>query len=232
MKYLALLSIGFLALTSCSKRFLDNPNAGSISILCLGDSRVDGDRPEYEHYRYELWKLLLDSSYTVDFIGTENDDVAYPDHLGFTFDDQHEGVGGIRTKGLLKNVRNLRFESSPQFVLLCVGGNDLLEGKSVDKAISNISKIICELQKDCPETTIILEQIAPAHSSSMTSELDATLNDFNSKLPGLTSEYNNLQIVDMNTGFTDLYFADDVHYNELGAREVAQRYFAAMQSFL
>ena len=66
----------------------------------------------------------------------------------------------------------------------------------------------------------------------MTSELEATLNDFNSKLPGLTGDYSNLHIVDMNTGFTDLYFADDVHYNELGAREVAQRYFAAMQSFL
>ena len=55
-----LLCIAFIAL-SCNKE--DEQEAKPIStsinkILPLGASRVEGNRPDYESFRYELWKDL------------------------------------------------------------------------------------------------------------------------------------------------------------------------------
>jgi len=41
-------------------------------ILILGASRVEGARPEYESFRYELWKDLVENDLTFDFIGGGN----------------------------------------------------------------------------------------------------------------------------------------------------------------
>ena len=38
--------------------------------MSLGSSRVEGERPNFESYRYELWKKLIDNNFTFDFIGT------------------------------------------------------------------------------------------------------------------------------------------------------------------
>ncbi len=38
--------------------------------------------------------------------------------------------------------------------------------------------------------------------------------------------------VDMSTGFTDNFLADDVHYNEAGAEFIANRYYEALVEVL
>jgi lysophospholipase L1-like esterase len=39
-------------------------------------------------------------------------------------------------------------------------------------------------------------------------------------------------VVDMASGFGDEHLADDVHYNEKGAKFIAERYFQSLQSVL
>ena len=62
MKKITLLMILFLMIfVSCSEEgdLKPKPQSNSINkILNLGASRVEGGRPEYESYRYELWKKL------------------------------------------------------------------------------------------------------------------------------------------------------------------------------
>ena len=60
----------------------------------LGASRVQGNRPEYESFRYELWKDLIDNDWTFDFIGTQTDEATYPIYNNLSFDLDHEGRGG------------------------------------------------------------------------------------------------------------------------------------------
>ena len=51
------------------------PQSNSINkILNLGASRVEGGRPEYESYRYELWKKLKENNLIFDYVGTQTDE--------------------------------------------------------------------------------------------------------------------------------------------------------------
>lgn len=49
------------------------------TIMPLGASRVQGARLNFESYRYESWKLMIDAEWAFDYIVTVDDEAAYPD---------------------------------------------------------------------------------------------------------------------------------------------------------
>lgn len=55
---------------------------------------VEGSRPEFESFRYELWKDLKENNWTFDFIGTQSDNASNPSFNSYDFDIDHEGRGG------------------------------------------------------------------------------------------------------------------------------------------
>ena len=66
IKTLALI-IPLLLFNACKKddETISEPENSSINkIMPLGASRVEGARPEYESFRYELWKQLK-NRYTI-----------------------------------------------------------------------------------------------------------------------------------------------------------------------
>lgn len=228
---------------SCSKETVvpngqtADPNwPENAKIMLLGDSRVEGASPEFESYRYELWKKLVDVGWSFDLVGNQVDDYDYPDYMGQSFDGNHEGYGGYTTKDILKVVKkNIPEENVPNIVLLGVGGNDLLQEMSVDKAVKNLNNIIDELQSCNPFVVIFLEQIAPATTEFMTPEFIATLTDFNSRIPAIvnsqTDGSSHVVLVNMEENWSDDYMADDVHYNQAGAEVVANRYIQAILNY-
>ena len=215
------------------------PQSTSINkIMPLGASRVEGARPEFESYRYELWKDLLENDWTFDYIGTMSDESSYPDFEGAEFDVDHEGRCGGTSGQILGNIEGWLAETgSPDIVLFSSpGGNDLLEGLSYDQAITNINAIIDILQEDNPNVTIIIEQLAPGMTAIMTPSLTANFESMQVDIPALASEQttNTSQViaVDMFTGFSDALLADDVHYNEAGAQFIASRYYNVLVDVL
>ena len=61
---------------ACNKEYdtIPAPQSASINkIMPLGASRVEGARPQYESFRYELWKDLKENDWKFDFIGTQSD---------------------------------------------------------------------------------------------------------------------------------------------------------------
>ena len=104
----------FLILTiicfiSCNEIGDGNPKPISSSInkiMSLGASRVEGERPNFESYRYELWKKLIDNNFTFDFIGTQSDNTKYPSFKGFNFDIDHEGRGGCTSGDMLEGLED------------------------------------------------------------------------------------------------------------------------------
>ena len=213
----------------------------SLLILLFGlliqfASCKKGDEDGYESYRYELWKKCISNNYTIDFIGMQYDDGNYPDFNGFSFDRDHEGIGGIETEGVLDNIDEvLQQVNDFNIVLLCIGGNDLLNGiDDPQTAIDNIHLIIDAIQNAHPNVTIFIEKIAPGNNEIMTPEFQLKLDEFNQLIAALapiqTNANSNVIVVDMYTGFTENLLADDVHYNQEGALFIAERYFNAISS--
>ena len=107
-------------------------------------------------------------------------------------------------------------------------------GNPPSEPISNIVELVGILQTHNSNITIFLERIAPANNETMTSSLTNKLNDFNSQIVtianSLTTNTSKVIALDMNTNFNESYLADDVHYNELGAKFIADIYFNGIQS--
>jgi len=205
-------------------------------ILPMGDSRVQGDRPDDESYRFELWKLLLDREIRFDFVGTKKDLADYPEYQNIAFDTDHEGTGGATTTSILAELDEILKEIDPDIVLLGIGGNDLDDGATVNATIANINRIVDKIQAKNDKALIIVEQIAPAVSSYMTIERTAVLEEFNNAISNMAQNQTtpNSMVVPVNMfdDWKDEYFADDVHYNAEGAKEVARRYFQVIDSLL
>ena len=205
-----------------------------LLIQFVSCKKVDEDG--YESYRYELWKKCISNNYTIDFLGMQYDDGNYPDFNGFSFDRDHEGIGGIETEGVLDNIDEvLQQVNDFNIVLLCIGGNDLLNGiDDPQTAIDNIHLIIDAIQNAHPDVTIFIEKIAPGNNEIMTPEFQLKLDEFNQLIAALapiqTNANSNVIAVDMYTGFTENLLADDVHYNQEGALFIAERYFNAISS--
>ena len=107
-------------------------------------------------------------------------------------------------------------------------------GNPPSEPIENIVELVEKLQTHNSNITIFLEEIAPANSETMTSSLTTNLNDFNSQIASiantLTTNTSKVIALDMNTNFNESYLADDVHYNEAGAKFIADIYFDGIQS--
>ncbi|MFC4634139.1 SGNH/GDSL hydrolase family protein [Dokdonia ponticola] len=223
---------------SCTEDDSDyiNPPDYEVIILPIGDSRVAGDRPVHESYRYDLWKNLIDNNWDFDFVGSETDASEYPTYSGEIFDKEHAGVGGHTTKDVLISLEStLSVVETPDIVLLGIGGNDLVRTNSYEEAIQNINSIIDILQDHNPEVTIFLEQIAPGNSSSFSEENLELFENFQNAILTISEERStedsNVITVDMAMGWTDILLIDDVHYNIYGAKVVGNRYFDAIDLY-
>jgi len=242
MLRILVLGISLMVFNSCNKDDNDinpKPKSNSINkILPLGASRIEGARPEYESFRYELWKDLIGNNWTFDFIGTQSDNASYASFNNNIFDIDHEGRGGWTSGQILEELNSWLSETgSPDIVLLSSpGGNDALEGLPYEDAVENINSIIDILQTNNPSVTIVIEQMAPGRTDIMTSELTSFFDQMQQEVLNIATNQSTSSsqviAVDMFTGFDDGLLADDVHYNESGAEFIATRYYNVLENIL
>ncbi len=229
-----------LIVCACNNEDEDTkPQSDSINkIMPLGASRVEGARPLYESFRYELWKDLKENNWTFDFIGTQSDDASYPAFDGEDFDIDHEGRGGWTSEQILGGLEDwLNQTGSPDIVLFSSpGGNDILENMDYNQAVQNINSIVDIIQSNNSNVTIIIEQPAQGHSDIMTPDFINTFNQLKEDVATIaaTKSTSTSQViaVDMYTGFNDNYLADEVHYNQQGAEFIAERYYQVLENIL
>ena len=238
---LLLIGISLLTFNACDKDDDANPKSQNTSInkiLALGASRVEGARPIFESYRYELWKDLKENNWTFDFIGTQTDASSYPLFNNMNFDIDHEGRGGWTSGEILDGLNDwLNQTGAADIVLLSSpGGNDGLQGLPYSQAVSNINNIIDILQDNNPNVTIILEQMAPGRTDIMSTELTGFFTQMQQEVLNIvankTTTTSPVIAVDMFTGFNDGLLADGVHYNEAGAEFIGNRYYNVLANLL
>lgn len=244
LKFLVKKAIIILLIYGCSSNedFENENNLINNSknkILCIGDSRVEGDRPNHESYRYELWKKLVDSRKEFDFIGPFRDSATYPEYHGLSFDNDHAGIGGDTSQGVLDRYNDNVNQDKPDIVLLGIGGNDITSNTSIDDVIQKITSILDVIKNNNPNTTVIIEIIAGAKSISFLGQVfNNKISDFKTKLTALSNSKtsSNFKVIPVNMfdSFTNNidYYADDIHYSKSGAKEIALRYYNALSPFL
>ena len=118
---------------------------------------------------------------------------------------------------------------TPDFVIFSSpGGNDLLLVVPYDDIMANVNAIIDVLQDANPKVTIILEQMAPIHSD--------LINQVHRDIVTVASQQTTLKSrilsVDIFTGFTDEYLADNLHCNSTSAAFIAQHYYDILINLL
>ena len=211
---------------------------GKVTIMPLGASRVQGFRPVFESYRYALWKEVINGEWSVDFVGTQKDTGEYDSYQDFCFDYDHEGHGGWKSGQINDQIENWLNQSEiPDVVLFSSpGGNDALQGASLESILPNINAIIDKIQAHNPNVTIIIEQMAPAKSSFMDEELTAIFEQIHTLIAQIaitqTTETSIVIPIDMASGFSDDFLADDVHYNTKGAKFIAEKYYDKLIPYL
>lgn len=234
--------IGALFIFSCEEETITpdggTPQIGDKNVIMpLGASRVEGAE-SFLSYRYELWKLMVDGQWEFDFIGSMEDELPFADYNGQSFDRDHEGHGGFTSGQILAQIEAwLDQAGTPDIVLFSSpGGNDALENLSYDIAIENINAIIDIIQAKNSEVTILIEQLAPAQSELMVGNLASFFAQMSEDIVSIAASQStstsNVIVVDMATGFTDSFLADDVHYNEEGAKFIAERYYNILENIL
>jgi len=236
---LLLVSIGLIICQACYQDDTPKPQSSSINkIMPLGASRVEGNRPDFESFRFELWKDLKANNWTFDFIGTQSDEGDYPLIDDEAFDIDHEGRGGWTSAQILDGLGDWLIETgSPDIVLFSSpGGNDGLQSLPYAQTVINIEDIIEVLQEDNPSVTILIEQLAPGHTSIMDTDLTNYFNQLQAAILTIATEKttstSQVIAVDMSTGFTNNFLADDVHYNETGADFIATKYYNVLVDVL
>ena len=211
---------------------------GKVAIMPLGASRVQGNRPVFESYRYALWKELINGNWSVDFVGTQTDSSHYDDYQNYCFDDDHEGHSGWTSKQINNAIGDwLKKTDTPDVVLFSSpGGNDALQGETLASILPNIIAIIDKIQAHNPNVTILIEQMTPAKSIFMNAEITAAFEQIHTIIGEIasrkTTETSKVIAVDMATGFSDKFLADNIHYNVEGAKFVAEKYYDKLIPYL
>ena len=211
---------------------------GKVTIMPLGASRVQGFRPVFESYRYALWKEIIDGDWSVDFVGTQKDIALYDSHQNYCFDYDHEGHSGWTSAQINNQIEDWLNQTETADIVLfsSPGGNDALQGASLETILPNINAIIDKIQAHNPNVTIIIEQLAPGKSSFMDEELTAAFEQIHTIIAQIASAQTTATSivipVDMATGFSDDFLADNVHYNEEGARFIAEKYYDKLIPYL
>lgn len=215
-----------------------NTISGTVKIMPLGASRVQGFRPVFESYRYALWEKLIDGDWRVDYVGTQQDGATYENYAGYCFDNDHEGRSGWTSEQIKNNIADWLIEVDEVDIVLfsAPGGNDAIDEKPIEDILLNVNQIIDEIQLHNPNMTILIEKMAPAKSSFMSEGLTDIFEQMKIEIDELarikTTTTSKVIAVDMFTGFKDGFLTDNLHYNLEGARFIAGRYYENLVPFL
>ena len=207
------------------------PPASTVTakIMPLGDSITASNTGQHS-YRFYLWHLLLDKGYHVDFVGSLHG-VGNGPPVDPNFDQDHEGHAGFRAEQILTQVHGWATKSSPDFVLLHIGTNDLCQEQSVESTVSDVEGIIDALRAVNPRVGILLAQLIA--STSCNTNIPA----FNARLSTVgaakTSSESPIVLVDQYTGFNPATMTwDGLHPNAIGESRMADRWFEKLGPML
>ena len=169
----------------------------------------------------------LQSYYDIVFIGdslTDGYDVnaAFPNYIV-----ANRGIGGDTTSGVIKRMKVSIYDANPKLVVILIGANDVLSGRSDNYILNNCSKIIDMIQQHCPNTKILIQSFYPL--SSDWADAAATMKRLNPEMIEIAERYGCTYVdvysalLDENGEYLNPAFTEDgVHLNNKGQAAVTE----------
>ncbi|NDK55866.1 Ig-like domain-containing protein [Pontibacter fetidus] len=158
-------------------------------VMPLGDSNTDGGsadlaREDRVAYRNELFQLLTNAKYKVDFVGSEvsgtNTSTAFQQKYGFAPDLNHAGFGGYKNyniRDLLKNGNDgsgpYLDKYKPDIILLHIGTNSLGYPTNITELDEILNEVDAYETRSKQEVTVVLAQIIKQCTDCGANEEDA-----------------------------------------------------------
>lgn len=211
-----------------------------LKIMPLGDSNTRGKGDDLAGYRDNLWMLLNDSGFNVDFVGSATTNPPNSWDQPYPFDRDHQGHGGYAISGsphdwagdLTANIDNWLNAATPDVILLMAGTNDFLyQDTNAQEEIDELGILIDKIFAWSSDVHLLVSSIAPlAPNEGLAQEADI----YNDMMPGLLGsdryQEKNLSFVDTRDLFTldDLY--DGIHFTPQGYSTLANAWFEGIVS--
>jgi len=210
--------------------------AEPIRIMPFGDSWTQG-AGDHVSYRYDLYFLLKDAGYDVDFVGNSTEPFSGPDlslypRYQTEFDPDHQGTSGFRADQLAVFAGSVAAKHKPHVLLLWAGTNDIdqMGADGVGNAQVALREIITKFRSEVPGITVLFAN-AMYYPGRTGSDHIETLNAaINSIVQSMHTEQSPVILVDQYNGFDNnsMMQADRIHHNRVGEAWVAQNWFEAL----
>jgi lysophospholipase L1-like esterase len=191
-----------------------------LRIMPLGDSITHG-MGVTGGYRTDLWQYLRADGMAVQFVGSE---YGGPAALG---DRDHEGHPGWEIGQIDRRVTGWLRTYQPDVVLLHIGTNDVLHGRSADAAL-RLRTLLAHITATVPGAEVYVAQIIPLRALG----LDSRVRRYNRGVARVAAAAGpHVHLVDMHSVVepADL-LGDGIHPDGGGFSKMAARWYAALRS--
>jgi lysophospholipase L1-like esterase len=195
-------------------------NGNPIKVLPLGDSITQGVMvSDLGGYRDDLWALLNDNSYSVDFVGDRSSGEG-------DFDSDHAGVPGERIDQVADRVNDLLSIYQPDAILLMIGTNDNLQDFNLADAPNRLNNLISQITSQAPGRHLFVASIPPDKNFSRQQRLV----EYNTQIQGIADSYANVTFVDIGKQLSWYDLEDSVHPTPEGNNKIAQAWYDAIRN--
>eukprot|EP00559_Dactyliosolen_fragilissimus_P009194 CAMPEP_0184872994 /NCGR_PEP_ID=MMETSP0580-20130426/41596_1 /TAXON_ID=1118495 /ORGANISM="Dactyliosolen fragilissimus" /LENGTH=1456 /DNA_ID=CAMNT_0027375853 /DNA_START=225 /DNA_END=4595 /DNA_ORIENTATION=- len=209
----------------------------TFRVMPLGDSITKGHGKPGDFpggYRKELYRLLVNNGYNLDYIGTISNN-------GFTIDGKpgdphHQGTGGTKIQFHIDAIKKGLFNKIdyPDVILLHLGTNDFGKNDDIENAIHRYEELIQLIAEKRPfshiiATSLIVRKFSP-NSSNIDDEQNNLFNVF------VEDVVNRNAASGIRVSFLDMYpvvereqLEDGIHPNQAGYDAMAVAWFGAIK---
>jgi lysophospholipase L1-like esterase/fibronectin type 3 domain-containing protein len=185
-------------------------------IMPLGDSITWGTGGDGGGgYRPPLVQSQVAGRYSADMVGSQR---SGPTHL---YDRDHEGYRGYRIDQLSALVRSELTTYRPEFVLLQIGTNDVLQQYQLATAPDRLSTLIDLITDAAPSARLVVASITPLADPA----LDADAQAYNAAIPDIVAAKaatgGQVSFLDMHSRLTAADLVDGIHPGQGGYDKMA-----------
>lgn len=243
MKVYKVIFAGFCV--GCALTLTARAQVNTVKIMPMGDSvTARGSSPE-SSYRYWLWKDLQDAGFN-NFVFLGNQNGVSDGAPANSWPEEHYEGGGSGNDAWTSadgvNAASSAARSSPDFLILDLGSNDIIDGIDPATTQANLQNIIETFAAANPNIIILLAKPTPfAVDPVATSQEKRLERRQQSQLAGMAAKVGkaekkagiNVIVVNQFGGYnvnTDT--KDGTHPNVRGEQQIARKYFAVLKKYM
>jgi lysophospholipase L1-like esterase len=230
----------------CALPLAGRAQVNTVNIMCVGDSvTARGSSPE-SSYRYWLWKNLTDAGFNnFHFIGNQNgisDGAPANDWPEQRYEGGYPaGPDAWNTENGL-NAAPSAAHQTPDFLILDLGSNDIIDGIDPSETEANLEAIIQDFAAANPNIIILLAKPTPfAVDPVATSQEQRQERRQQSQLSSMAAAVGKAQkkagvnviVVNQFGGFNvKADTKDGTHPNVRGEQKIAWKYFTVLKKYM